>query len=782
MFARQCAIRLTTAMPFLALAANVAPASPTVLLLGDYGSETQVQAALTDAGHNVTFAGAHDEWNGVDPYIGEFDVVVFLDGYSYGNDLQPAAQTAIDAFVRTGGGLVITEWATYDAYSSAWNPLITALMPASSPDRDYDYGASWQLIDPTHQLAAWLPAHWVDQAGFSYVVPHESATVVIESHNGDPLVTFRNDLGGTVVHVNHDLTYTTSMINRHALQVIVNAVEFASGTAPEDCNGNGTPDFVDFANGVDTDRNLNRTLDGCEPDCNGNDVPDDLDIGPGSSFAQVPFEFDPATPAEWDFVNSCDGCNTGEVLLPFGVSLGDETLTRFMMTSDGYVELYRTGEMPNPPTYGTVADLVMRGDPKHTYLLAGFDDLDSGTIGGFGYRIGVGHVTFYWETQTYQDDDGTYMGVNIYQIVLSADGNVQWNFASEAVLSYDYDLLSGIFLGYAFNALHTLMSGGLPETQSLTFTGPQPPVDTDQNFNGVPDACDTDCNHNGVPDDLDLIAPAGPGFRRVGQEYVIAPSFDWVAACDTCQSDVIGLPFPVTLSSQTYTSFVMTSDGFVELLRTGDTPYGWFYGHVDDLVSRTGGVPGNPTHTYLLAAYDDLSSSYNGMCGYSVEPTKVRFYWNTETYEDSESERLNEFSLTLYDDSTVRWDFYDAAALQSGYDLFTGIYLGHADRVLYELTRNRIPDHESWLFRLDGFSGGGSSDANGNAVPDECEVAPGDMNGDGLVSADDVVHFLACLDGPGVPHGPGCAAADVDIDGAVDLADAAAFCCYFTAP
>jgi len=784
MYAKPHAIYLTAAIPFLAGATSIAAAAPPrVLLLGDDGSEAQVQAALTGAGHGVTFAGAHYEWDGATPNINDVDVVVFLDGNSYGNSLQPAAQTAIDLFVRAGGGMVITEWATYDAYSTAWNPQIAALMPATSPARDYDYGASWRLIDPTHQLAAWLPAHWVDQAGFSYVVPHESATVIIETYNGDPLVTYRNDLGGTVVHVNHEMTYTTSIINRHALQVMVNAVEFAAGTVPEDCNDNGTPDFADFANGLDTDSNHNGRLDGCEPDCNGNTIPDDLDIGAGSSFAQVPFEFDTSTPAEWDFVNSCDGCNTGEVILPFSVSLGGEALTRFMMTSDGYVELYRSGETAHNPTYGTVTDLVMRGAPRHTYMLAGFDDLDSGTIGGFGYRIEpVGRVTFYWETQTYQDDDGSYMGVNIYQVVLTSSGNVQWNFASEAVMAYDYALFSGIFLGYGRNTLHELMSGRLTETQSWIFTGPRPPFDADQNFNDVPDACDADCNHNGLPDDLDLRPPAGPGFRRVGQEYVIAPSFDWVAACDTCESGAVPLPFPVLLSGQTYTSFLMTSDGFVELLRDGEAPFGWYYGYVNNLVNRNGGVPGNPTHTYLLAAYDDLSTSYNGMYGYSVESTKVRFYWNTETYADSESKRLNEFSLTLYDDATVRWDFYDSAALQFGYDLFTGIYLGYADRVLHELTRNRVPEHESWLFSLQGFPGGGSTDTNGDSIPDECVGGAGDMNGDGLVTIDDVFDFFACLDGPDAPYAPGCAAAEIDINGTVDLADAAAFCRSFNAP
>lgn len=77
--------------------------------------------------------------------------------------------------------------------------------------------------------------------------------------------------------------------------------------------------------------------------------------------------------------------------------------------------------------------------------------------------------------------------------------------------------------------------------------------------------------------------------------------------------------------------------------------------------------------------------------------------------------------------------------------------------------------------------GGGSSDTDHNSVPDERETTPGDMTGDGLVTIDDVFDFFACLDGPEVPYGKGCAAADININGTADLADAAAFCQHFTA-
>jgi hypothetical protein len=56
---------------------------------------------------------------------------------------------------------------------------------------------------------------------------------------------------------------------------------------PVDCNGNGTPDRVEVANGTAPDCNGNYVPDECElaagtvPDCNGNGIPDSCDIASG---------------------------------------------------------------------------------------------------------------------------------------------------------------------------------------------------------------------------------------------------------------------------------------------------------------------------------------------------------------------------------------------------------------------------------------------------------------------------------------------------------------------
>ena len=139
-----------------------------VLLLGDDYAETQVQVALEAAGHVVTYAGLYFEWDGVTPDVSDFDVVVFLDGYEYGHELQPMAATALESFVAQGHGLVMTEWVAWDV--CVFNKVLAVrnLMPVTMPDcNDYDAGETWTVLDPNHPLAAGVPPTWTDERYWS---------------------------------------------------------------------------------------------------------------------------------------------------------------------------------------------------------------------------------------------------------------------------------------------------------------------------------------------------------------------------------------------------------------------------------------------------------------------------------------------------------------------------------------------------------------------------------------------------------------------------------------
>jgi uncharacterized repeat protein (TIGR01451 family) len=207
--------------------------SAQVLLLGDGDAETQVQAALEAAGHVVTLVDYYYYWDGVTPDANDFDVVVLLDGYDYGYELEEAASSALEAFVAKGCGLVMTEWTAYDVCYEYKTGAIADLIPVTStPDCDYDYDLPW-IVTGTHALTSSVPTSWTDGASSSFVEPYPGTVVLMRTTIGDPLLSYSTQAGGVVVHLNHSMTYDTSTIEPNALQLLVNAVGFAAASCPE---------------------------------------------------------------------------------------------------------------------------------------------------------------------------------------------------------------------------------------------------------------------------------------------------------------------------------------------------------------------------------------------------------------------------------------------------------------------------------------------------------------------------------------------------------------------
>lgn len=161
--------------------------------------------------------------------------------------------------------------------------------------------------------------------------------------------------------------------------------------------------------------------------------------------------------------------------------------------------------------------------------------------------------------------------------------------------------------------------------------------------------------------------------------------------CDDCNFGNVALGFSVTLGGQMFDAFDMDSNGYVQLLSGTQSPENYGYGSISGLTGA------DPTATYLLAAYDDLSSSSYGYYGYVLESARAVFYYNTETYDDDDDELLNEFEMILLSDGTVQWNFNFAD--YSGYDddLFSGLYFGNTGE-LHELYSDFIPEEESWVY------------------------------------------------------------------------------------
>jgi hypothetical protein len=179
-------------------------------------------------------------------------------------------------------------------------------------------------------------------------------------------------------------------------------------------------------------------------------------------------------------------------------------------------------------------------------------------------------------------------------------------------------------------------------------------------------------------------------------EYYDDTTLDWADSADDGFTGSTALGFSVTIGGAAYSYFDMSSDGYIELLTdAGDVPTSYGYGSVVGLLYDVG-FGADPTSTYLLAAYGDLSSAFNGYYGCKLFSDRAVFYYDTETYQDEDLELLNNFEVVLYDDGNVQWNFNSADYDAFDFDLFSGLYLGNTQTLL-GLTCYDIPWERSYI-------------------------------------------------------------------------------------
>ncbi len=121
-----------------------------VLILDDeYGDE--VSQHLESTGHTVTSV-TYSDWDGTNPAPNDFDLVLLLNGYEYGDEFDkdkdsPAYGILID-YVESGGTFMFTEWTAYDMsrngpggyHKQRLGPLVPFNVESYI---DYDYGGTF---------------------------------------------------------------------------------------------------------------------------------------------------------------------------------------------------------------------------------------------------------------------------------------------------------------------------------------------------------------------------------------------------------------------------------------------------------------------------------------------------------------------------------------------------------------------------------------------------------------------------------------------------------------
>jgi hypothetical protein len=222
---------------------------PSVLVLADTDvvSTTALATSLANGGAQVTVRPAPEyTWDGTNPSLSGFDVVVHLNGATYDFPLPAAAQTALTNFVANGGGFVGSKWDGYEA-----QPDMSELVllghggDPSGPEANCSAcQVTYQRLPAGdgHPVLEGLPASFGFTADAHDAGPAAaSATVLMQVPAGGPGVLVRQYGSGRVVNFSIAPNYQwndnegvlqepVTLQDANIQQLYLNAVNWAAGS------------------------------------------------------------------------------------------------------------------------------------------------------------------------------------------------------------------------------------------------------------------------------------------------------------------------------------------------------------------------------------------------------------------------------------------------------------------------------------------------------------------------------------------------------------------------
>lgn len=248
-FSSSRATKLSASMS-LNVANSTSSTGPSVLILADADGATTVALAdtLTAAGFQVTVRPAPEySWNGANPTLAGFDVVVHLNGATYDGTPDQAAQQALSSFVQNGGGYVGAQWNGVE-FTPGMADLVLQGAGGSAEGPEHNCAGcqvTYQTVSGQegHPVLAGLPPSFTFTADGHDAGPQVdgSSTVLMQTSTGGPAVLVRQLGTGKVVNFSfapnypfdesgmpHDLV---TLLDGNVKALYVNAVSWMAGSA-----------------------------------------------------------------------------------------------------------------------------------------------------------------------------------------------------------------------------------------------------------------------------------------------------------------------------------------------------------------------------------------------------------------------------------------------------------------------------------------------------------------------------------------------------------------------
>jgi len=198
-----------------------------VLVIGDGGTESDVVPILTGAGYQVTLVADDAAWNGSNPSPDAFATVVLLDGIDFGDDMPVAGQSALLDFVRGGGGVVVTEWISYEVSQGRYasmRPLVP-ITRATGVTGLFNY-----TVVASHAVTEGVSPTFVATAAVTRGAIN-SGTVLVRLSTGDPAVVVKEEGVGRVAAFAIAGNYNgrRPFLSADMRRLLLNAVSWTSG-------------------------------------------------------------------------------------------------------------------------------------------------------------------------------------------------------------------------------------------------------------------------------------------------------------------------------------------------------------------------------------------------------------------------------------------------------------------------------------------------------------------------------------------------------------------------
>ncbi|HVP12559.1 MAG TPA: choice-of-anchor J domain-containing protein [Phycisphaerae bacterium] len=602
-------------------------------------------------------------------------------------------------------------------------------------------------------------------------------------------------------------------------------------TCDVDCNQNGVPDVCEVPGGCAVG-NCNvyaPAICGTAADCQGNGIPDDCELIP------TPFEYsvDDGSHEAWlglrwggymawmnHFQVSDDQGKLLAVEIAYGPFYDGSPVTVYVWSDPN-----QDGNPSDARVLAAVETTVAFSDENIFNWVA----IPVTVVGPTGTHFFVGAIAQHWGGQSPASvdmnssngqswiagsnwsalDPNDLGGAPIPAVNVtdpSVGGGMPGNFLIRAValkpaegdcnnngIPDDCDLAAGV--------LHDCNGGGIPDECEWA----------DCNGNGVLDACDLlngsslDCNHNGIPDECDI---------------AFGPSQD-------CQPD--GIPDECQLGE----NLPAIEEGFADIgalsgwyMQNNSEPAGvngWFQGNAAIFEAQAGAPD-----SYIAANYNSTSDVGNISNWLLTPEVTLKNDWMLDFYTRTSSspsfadrlqvrmsvngastdvgstwDSVGDFSILLLDiNPTYQIWAYPQSWLYGHYTLYlSGLSGPTQGRLAFRyFVENGGPNGaNSNYIGIDTVSltappGPPPNDCNQNGVPDDCDIAsgnfhdadgdgipdicemppcymPGDLNADWTVDGRDCQAFVDCVLGVGTS----CQCGDFNGDGAIDLDDVPAY-------